>query len=213
MRIDLKMTALPVLVLAGMAPGLLAQSAPTGIGIINIQSAILATQDGNKAREEIRTRFEPRAKQMEGRMGEINTKRDTLSKGANTMSQDQRDKLSREIEDLQKRYQWDAEDLQQELSQAEQKFVGEIGNRMVQIIDEYAKARNLAVVIDVGGQQSPVLWAAAGIDITQPIVEAYDKRFGSSAAAPAAAVPAAKPPAAAKPAVATPAAKPVAPAK
>jgi Skp family chaperone for outer membrane proteins len=147
---------------------------------------------------------------MEGRMGEINTKRQTLEKGANTMAAEQRDKLSKEIEDMQKKYQWDAEDMQQELQQAEQKFVSEIGNRMVTIIDEYAKARNYAVVVDVGGQQSPVIWAAAGIDITQAIVEAYDKKFGAGAA-PAAtpAAPAAKPaaPPAAAPKKPTPGAK------
>lgn len=203
MKFDVMKMGLPVLALALMAPAAPAQSAPTSVAIINIQSAILATQDGDKARNEIRTRFEPKAKQMEGRMGEINAKRQTLEKGANTMAAEQRDKLAKEIEDLQKKYQWDAEDMQQELNQAEQKFVSEIGNRMVSIIDEYAKARNYALVVDVGGQQSPVIWAAAGIDITQAIVEAYDKKYGGAAPA---ATPAAKP-------AATPAAPAAAPKK
>lgn len=188
---------LPVLALALMAPAASAQSAPTGVAIINIQSAILATKDGDKARNEIRTKFEPKAKLMEGRMAEINAKRQTLEKGANTMSAEQRDKLTKEIEDMQKKYQWDAEDMQQELNQSEQKFVSEIGNRMVTIIDDYAKSKNFSLVVDVGGQQSPVIWAAAGIDITQAIVEAYDKKFGISApsAAPGAtpATPTTKP--------------------
>jgi Skp family chaperone for outer membrane proteins len=210
-KFDVMKMGLPVLALSLMAPAASAQSAPAGIAIINIQSAILATRDGDKARNEIRTRFEPKAKLMEGRMGEINTRRQTLEKGANTMSAEQREKLGKEIEDMQKKYTWDAEDMQQELNQAEQKFVSEIGNRMVTIIDEYAKSKNYSVVVDVGGQQSPVIWAAAGIDITQAIVEAYDKKFGLSSAAPAAtpAAPAAKPaaPPAAAPKKPTPGAK------
>lgn len=203
---------LPLLALALMAPDASAQAASSGIAIINIQSAILATKDGDKARNEIRTRFEPKAKLMEGRMAEINAKRQTLEKGANTMSAEQRDKLTKEVEDMQKKYQWDAEDMQQELGQSEQKFVSEIGNRMVTIIDEYAKAKNYALVVDVGGQQSPVIWAAAGIDITQAIVEAYDKKFGVSTSAAPAAAPGATPAApAAKPA-STPAAAPKKPA-
>lgn len=191
MKFDLIRMALTVLAFSMVMPAAFAQAAPTSIAIINIQNAILATKDGEKARNEIKTRFEPRAKQMEGRMAEINGKRETLNKGANTMAAEQRDKLAKEIDDLQKKYQWDAEDMQQELNQAEQKFVSEIGNRMIQVIDEYAKSKNYAAVIDVSGQQSPVLWAAPGVDITQAVIEGYDRKFGG--AAPAASAPAAKP--------------------
>lgn len=205
MNLDVKKMALLVPAIVLMAPVARAQSAAGSVAVINIQSAILATKDGDKARTEIRTRFEPKAKQMEGRMAEINAKRETLSKGANTMAQEQRDKLAKEIEDMQKKYQWDAEDMQQELNQAEQKFVGEIGNRMVQIIDEYAKSRSFTVVVDVGGQQSPVIWAAPGSDITQAIVEAYDKKYGSAAAPAATPAAPAKPPATPPPAAKKPA--------
>jgi hypothetical protein len=48
-----------------------------------------------------------------------------------------------------------------------------------------------------------VLWAANGIDITQQIVDLYDKKFGAGAAAAPASAPGAAP--------AAPAAKPAAP--
>jgi outer membrane protein len=205
-RIDAKYLGLAALALLAAAPAAKAQQAPTKVAIINIQSAILATKDGEKAREAIRVKFEPRSKSMEARMGEINRKRETLQKSANTLSAEARDKQTREVDDLQKKYQWDAEDFQGELQQEEQKLVGEIGNRMIAIIDEFAKAANFALVLDVSSQQSPVLWAASGIEITRDIVELYDKKHLSGATAPAAtptakpATPAAPPPAARKPA-------------
>jgi hypothetical protein len=69
---------------------------------------------------------------------------------------------------------------------------------MVAIIDEYSKANTLAIVFDVSGQTSPVLWAANGIDITTQIVEGYDKKYGVGGGPSTlpAAKPAAKPPAA-----------------
>jgi len=79
---------------------------PTKVGIINVQGAILATKDGEKARDAIRVRFEPRAKDMETRMADVNRLKDQFSKGANTMSADAREKLSREIDDKQRKYQW-----------------------------------------------------------------------------------------------------------
>jgi outer membrane protein len=173
------------------APAVQAQQAPTKVAIINIQSAILATKDGGTAREALRVKFEARSKDLEGRMADINRKRETLQKAANTLSAEARDKQTREIEDLQKKYQWDAEDFQSDVQQEEQKLVGEIGNRMISIIDEFAKGQNFALVLDVSSQQSPVLWAASGIEITRDIVELYDKKNPSGAAA--AATPAAKP--------------------
>ena len=202
--------SLALVALALAAPSAPAQT-PTKVGIINVQGAILATKDGEKARDAIRARFEPRAKEMEGRMAEVNRLRDQFSKGANTMSADAREKLSREIDDKQKKYQWDSEDMQNELQQEEQKLVNEIGQRMISIIDEFAKANTFAVVFDVSGQQSPVLWAATGIDVTTQIVELYDKKFGVGGGAAASTAPAAgATPAATRPAVAPAPARPAA---
>jgi len=185
---------------------------PTKVAIINVQGAIVATKDGAKARDAIREKYEPRAKQIEALNNEIQKLRNQLATLANTASQETRDKISREIDDKQKKLQWDSEDLQNELQQEEGRLVNEIGQRMMQIIDEYAKAQGFALVLDVSSQQSPVVWAANGIDITQQIVELYDKRYGAgeaSAAKPAA--PAAKP-AAGSPGAPAPAAAPKKPA-
>ncbi len=182
-------------------PALLPAQTPTKVAIINIQGAIVATKDGARARESIQQKFEPRFKQLESMNSEVQKLRNQLTTLANTASQEVRDKISREIDDKQKKLQWNSEDLQGELQQEEGKLVNEIGQRMMQIIDEYAKQQGFALVLDVSSQQSPVLWAANGIDITQQIVELYDKRFGSSeapAAKPAAGAPAAAPAAAPK---------------
>lgn len=175
------------------APVLPAQTLPTKIAIINIQGAILATRDGEKARNDIQAKFSARAKDLESRLAEINKRKDQFNKGANTMSAEAREKLSREIDEMQKKYQWDSEDLQSDLDQEQGKYVNEIGQRMVQEIDAFAKDGGYAVVLDVSGQQNPVLWAATGIDITQEIVKRYDAKHGGSVPASGAASPAATP--------------------
>lgn len=200
-------TALRILLcqatLVAIAPGFLSAQAPTKVAIINIQGAIVATKDGARARNSIQQKFEPRFKQVEALKNEIQKLRNQLATLANTASQQVRDKISREIDDKQKKLQWDTEDLQNELQQEEGKLVNEIGQRMMQVIDEYAKAQGFALVLDVSSQQSPVLWAANGIDITQQIVELYDQRFGAAQApAAGAGAPAAKPAAGAPPAAA-----------
>jgi outer membrane protein len=199
-KTDLKILGLAVATLVLAASAARAQQAPAKIAIINIQNAILATKDGEKAREQIRVKFEPRSKQIEAAGAEVQQLRSQLQKTANAISAEAREKLSREIDDKGKKLQWESEDFQSDLQQEEQKLVGEIGQRMIQIIDEYAKANNISVVLDVSSQASPVLWAATGIDITVDIVQLYDKKHGAgAAAAPPAAAPKPKPAAPAKP--------------
>lgn len=194
---------LRVATLVAAAAAISTAQTPTKVAIINIQGAIVATRDGAKARQSIQQKFEPRFKQVEAQNNEIQKLRNQLSTLANTASQEVRDKISREIDNKQKKLQWDTEDLQNDLQQEEGKLVNEIGQRMMQIIDEFSKQQGFALVLDVSSQQSPVLWAANGIDITQQIVELYDKRFGAGDApgakpAAGAGAPAAAPPAAAK---------------
>ena len=203
MKTDLKILGLAAAAVLLAAPAARAQQAPAKIAIINIQNAILATKDGEKAREQIRVKFEPRSKEIEAAGAKVQELRSQLQKTANAISAEAREKLSREIDDKNKKLQWDSEDFQNDLQQEEQKLVGEIGQRMIQIIDEYAKANNISIVLDVSSQASPVLWAATGIDITVDIVQLYDKKHGAAASAAPAAKPAAAPPAAApKPAAA-----------
>lgn len=206
MKTDLQILGLAAAALVLAAPAVRAQQATPRIAIINIQNAILATKDGEKAREQIRIKYEPRSKQIEAAGAEVQQLRSQLQKTANVISAEAREKLSRDIDDKNKKLQWESEDFQSDLQQEEQKLVGEIGQRMIQIIDEFAKANNISVVLDVSSQASPVLWAATGIDITVEIVQLYDKKYGVGAAG-AAGAPAAAPPAAA------PKPRPAAPAK
>ena len=65
MKTDLKILGLAAAAVLLAAPAARAQQAPAKIAIINIQNAILATKDGEKAREQIRVKFEPRSKEIE----------------------------------------------------------------------------------------------------------------------------------------------------
>ncbi len=197
MKIDVKKAGTFLAAVVLLAPAAQAQQAGGKVAIMNVQGAILATKDGEKAREAMRVKFEPRAKEIEGRNAELQKKRQSMTAGANTMSVEAREKLSREIDDIQKKLQWDSEDMQNDIDQEQGKLVNSIGQRLLQVVDEYAKANGFSIVLDVSAQQSPVLWAANGIDITQPIVELYDKKFGAGGTAPGTPAPA---PASAKPA-------------
>jgi outer membrane protein len=185
---------------------------PTKIAVINVQTAILSTKDGQKAATELQAQFSPRQQELEKKQTELTALQDQLRKGSATMSEDAKTKLMRDIDATTTRVNRDRQDAQSDLDEAQGKLMQELGGKMMAVMEKYAMQNGYAVVMDVSNPQTPVLWAASAVDITNDIVKLYDQAYpGTAAAAPA--VPAAKPPAAAKsPAVAKPpAAPPVAP--
>jgi outer membrane protein len=180
-----------------------AQSAPvtTKVGIINIQSAIVSTKDGQKAANEIQSRFMPKKTDLEKKQTEISELQDKLNKGRNTLSEEARQGLVREIDTKTKALSRSTEDAQAEFDQEQQKIMNELGGKILAVIDKYAKENGYSVILDVSSQQTPVLYASSNIDITKDIVELYDKNLPamttpgstSSVPRPPAAAPAKRP--------------------
>ena len=75
-----------------------AQQSQAKVGIIHIQNAIISTKDGQKAAADLQGRFEPRRKEIQGKQAEIQSLRDQLSRGSNTMSDDAKQTLIRDID-------------------------------------------------------------------------------------------------------------------
>ncbi len=198
------------LLLAGivaLAASALAQ--PTKVGVINIQNAIVSTQDGQKAIKTLEEKSAPRRKDLEAKQAAIAALQNTLKTSSNTASEDTKRKLAGDIDAQTKSFNRLVEDAQAEAEADQAKLLNEIGGKMMAVIDKYATDKGYALVIDVSAQQSPVLYASNSVDITRDIVGLYDKNAPVAAGAPA---PAAMPSKLAAP-PATPPAKKTAPAK
>jgi outer membrane protein len=170
---------------------------PMKIGIIQIQNAIVQTKDGQKAAAEIEAKIAPRRKQVESKQSELQQMETQYRTGANTMSDEAKQKLARDIEQRRKQLQRDTDDANAELQQEQNRLLQELGQKVMAVIDRYASERGFALILDVSSPQTPVLYASNTIDITRDIVDLYDKTQSGSAAAAPAAAPAAVPPAAA----------------
>lgn len=167
---------------AGSAPG----GQPTKVGIINIQGALVSTRDGKKALGELQTKFAPRKADLEKKQSDVAQLQSQLSRGGSMLSEDARQKLMRDIDQKTKALNRDTEDAQAEVDHEEQKIMGDLGGRMMAVIDKYAKDNGYAVILDVSSQQTPVLWGSDAINITKDIIELYDKNPPTTpAAAPA----------------------------
>ena len=182
-----------------------AAAPPTKVGILNIQQAIAQTRDGQKAVSELSTKYEPRKKELEQRQSELQQLEQQYRTGTNTMSDEARQKLMRDIDQRRKQLQRDTDDAQAELQQDQDRVLQVLGQKIMVVVDRYASEHGFVLILDVSSPQTPVLFASNSIDITRDIVTLYDQaQSAGSTAQAASAAPAATP--------AAPTARPAAPA-
>lgn len=182
-------------------------AAPTKVGIINIQQAILATGDGKKAVSELEQKFAPTKAQIDKMQNDVLQVEDKLKKGAQTLSDDARQQLMRDRDQKSTALKRATEDAQAEAEQEQGRLMNTLFQRIMQVVTKYGNDNSFAIIIDVSSPQTPVMYAANGIDITKDIVDLYDKNAPSAPAAAPASKPAATPPAAPAPKPAAPPAK------
>ena len=199
---------------APAAPPAAVSAPPTKVAVIQIQAALAATKEGQKAAADLEVKLSPRKKDLDGKQAEIKDLQEKLQRGGNTLSDSAKEDLTRNIDVKTKSYNRELEDAQAELEQEQQKVVGTLGQKMMAVIDKYAQQNGFAIVLDVSSQNTPVLYASNTVDITKDVIDLYDKTVftaNPAPATPAAARPSTSPAArpAAAPAAAAP--KPAAP--
>jgi Skp family chaperone for outer membrane proteins len=184
-------------------------NAPLKIGVIQAELALLRTKDGQAAQAELQKKFGPKAETLQKQKADIDDLQRKLEQGGNTMAQATKDELQRNIQTKTRNLQRDAQDLQDEQQAEENKVLVDIEDKMKGVIAKYAADNGLTLILNVASENTPVLWMSDSLDITQAIVEAYDKAApispkGISPVKPSAAKPPAasspKPPAAPPPA-------------
>ena len=187
-------------------------AAPNKICVVNLQSAMVTTKEGQAAADNFRTKFsEPKEKELQAKQAEINDLSEKLQRGANTMSQTAQDDMKRTIDRKSTDYKRAVEDYQFDRDEEQRKLLDDLSSKMQGVIARYAQENGCAVFMDVTNPNSGIMWISDTTDVTRQIVDAYDKAQPSAGAAkpPAGSV---KPPAAnpAKPPAATPAKPPAA---
>jgi len=155
---------------------------PTGVkvGIIDIQQAIVGTNEGARDFEALQKKFEPKKNQLASQNTEIENLKKQLQTQGDKLNEEARSTLVNSIQSKQKDLQRSVEDAQTEYNQQQNEIAQRILQKMAPVIDKYAKANGYGLLFDSSNPwpQGPVLWATAGVDITKPIVDAYNAQSG-----------------------------------
>src|SRR5215831_9521270 len=177
-------TAFSSLALAQAASAPAADPPATKIGVVNIQEAIMTSNEGKKEADALQAKFGGRQNELKTLNDEVENLKKQYTAQEASLSEDARSTKAKTIEAKGKTLQRNYEDFQNEVNQAEQEVINRIGQKMLSVLEKYAKAKGFAVVIDVSNPQTPVLWFNQGTLITKQLVEAYNAESGIAAPAP-----------------------------
>jgi len=194
-----------------------AATVPNKICVVNLQSAMLSTKEGQAAADEFRTKFaEPEEKKLQAKQAEITELSDKLQRGANTMSQTAQEDGKRTLDRKSTEYKRAVEDYQFDRDETQRKMLDDLSAKMQSVIDRFAQENGCGVFMDITNPNSGIMWVATSVDVTRQVVDAFDKAQPGPAtggsAAPARSPAGVKPPATtpAKPPATTPAKPPAA---
>ncbi|HUY12904.1 MAG TPA: OmpH family outer membrane protein [Terriglobia bacterium] len=145
----------------------------SSVAVINIQQAIATSAEGKQALDELQKKYQPRRQDLQQQQQAISALQDQAQRGATTLSDDEKFRLSHEIQDKQRLFKRAQEDANSDFQADSQEIIQRIGKKMVQVINKYAQGHGLSLVLD--DSQLPLYYVAKGTDITAAIVKLYDQ--------------------------------------
>jgi outer membrane protein len=152
------------------------------IAIVSIQSAIVGTNDGQKDLQVLAKKFDPKKNELKSLGDEIDGLKKQLETQGPKLNDEARATLSRQIDIKQKTLSRAQEDAQNDFAEQQNEIVQRILQRLLPVIDKYAKDSGLSLVMEASKPwpDSPVLWARPSIDITKAVVDIYNAQPAAS---------------------------------
>ncbi len=181
------------------------------IGIINIQGAILATNEGQRDFQTLEKKFEQKRNELQKANVDIEDLTKKLQTQGDKLNDQARGELARDLEAKRKLFQRTYEDAQADWNTQQNDVVNRIGSKLLQVMDKFAGDNGFSIILNSAatGEGIPtVLWNSPATDITKAVVDAYNAQSGIAAPAASATAPAAPKAAAPRPAAPAPAKKP-----
>lgn len=141
------------------------------IALVDMQKVLNDTKQGKKARTKLEKSSEAKAKKLE-------QKRAKLEKEMSAAQSLQGAALAKAQEDLQRQYmelQQMYMQLQQDLAQQEGELLEQIYKNSQSLVGDLAKEYGVDLVLI--RDESTVIYAASGMDITKELVKRYDAKY------------------------------------
>jgi outer membrane protein len=169
------------------------QAIPAKIALIAFEQSVFATNEGQVAVQTVQKKYEPKKAQIDTLAQEVDSLKKQLQSAPATLSDEERASRLKNIDLKEKQLNRDAEDAQSAYNADLQEAYGKLAQKVNVTMRKYVADNGYTLLLDVSGQQSPVLWAVPNTDVTEAVINAYNVASGVAAPPPSAPTPSARP--------------------
>jgi Skp family chaperone for outer membrane proteins len=162
------------------------QAIPAKIALVAFESAVFATNEGQRAVQDVQKKYEPKKAQIDTLSQEVDSLKKQLQSAPATLSDDERATRLKNIDVKEKQLNRDAEDAQTAYQADLQEAYGKVAAKVSVTLKQYVSDNGFTILLDVSNQQSNVMWAVPSTDVTQAVVTAYNTSSGVAAPIPSA---------------------------
>ena len=150
------------------------------LGAVNAVKVLDASPQAEQARATIEKEFTPRDKQLVAAQKEIKSMEDKLSKDSAIMSDDERNKMERDIINKKRDLKRDQDEFREDFNLRRNEEFAKIQKEIVEAIQKVAKDNNYDIVLSDG-----VLFASPKVDISNLVIDYLKKQSSSSSSSSA----------------------------
>jgi Skp family chaperone for outer membrane proteins len=162
------------------------QAIPAKIALVAFEQAVFATNEGQRAVQDIQVKYKPKKDQIDTLSTEVDSLKKQLQSAPATLTDAERATRLKAIDTKEKQVTRDAEDAQTAYNTDLQESYGKIAAKVSAVLKKYVSDNGYTLLLDVSSQQSNVMWANQSTDVTQALVTAYNTSSGVAAPVPSA---------------------------
>jgi outer membrane protein len=156
---------LGVFAMAGVA------SAQTKVAIVNLQKAVLESEEIKKANTDMEAKYKPRQQAAQKIEQELQGIQQQLQNGAGKLTPQAEADLQATGQRRQRELQHLSEDLQNDVTADRNDILGKASTKMQEVVKQVAEAKGFDMVVDI---QTTIYFKPA-MDITADVLAAYNK--------------------------------------
>ncbi len=161
-----------------------ASAAPTAvpssakIAVIAFQPAVAQTNEGQRAFADLQKKYAPKEAALKSLSDEIDGMTKQLQTQGTTLSEADRSTRAKAIDDKKKQLDRETQDLRSDGQQDMQDLYTNLASKVYDVMQTYAEQQGFTLILDISQQQSPVLYASQGTNITKSVIDAYNVKSG-----------------------------------
>ncbi len=155
-----------------------APAGPAKIAVIAFQVAVGQTNEGQRAFADLQKKYAPKQAALKSLSDEIDGMTKQLQTQGTSLSDADRASRAKTIDDKKKQLDRDTEDARNDFQQDMQDMYQGLASKVYDVMQSYAHQQGFTLILDISQQQSPVLYASEGSNITKAVIDAYNVKSG-----------------------------------